>query len=117
MAWQLQNTMTGTAPASAAPLLAFSPGPRLVVYMIGMASAAQAWAIAMYRDVERGLGVLDPLLNASLGVFTLPALIVLSRLVGRFGDWSLPLIVLSALYLIAALCWLFIQPVRVSKRA
>ena len=38
--------------------------------------------------------------------------LVLAFLVDRFNDWSLPLHVLSALYLVAAVCWLLIRPER-----
>ena len=36
--------------------------------------------------------------------------IVLAYIVDKLGDWSMPLHVLSALYFIAAVCWLFIKP-------
>jgi hypothetical protein len=38
--------------------------------------------------------------------------IVLAYIVDRTGDWSLPLHVLSALYLVSAVSWLFIDPRR-----
>jgi hypothetical protein len=51
---------------------------------------AQAWALAMYRDVERGPGVLEPVLQVFLGGFKLPALTVLSRMGGQYGDYVAP---------------------------
>ncbi|MGH9662060.1 MAG: hypothetical protein ACRD96_26160, partial [Bryobacteraceae bacterium] len=56
--------------------------PRGVAYLASAAALAQAWAMAMYRDVERGLGIVEPLLNVLLGGFQLPALTVLSRIGG-----------------------------------
>ena len=58
--------------------------------------------MAMYRDVERGLGVLDPLLNVFIGGFQLPFLTVLSRMGAAYGDYAargvspLPLFALCA---------------------
>lgn len=54
--------------------------PRSLLYFITVASLGQAWCMAMYRDVERGLGVLDPILHVLLGGFQLPALTTLSRM-------------------------------------
>ncbi len=61
--------------------------PRRLACLIGIASVAQAWSMAMYRDVERGAGVLDPVLHVFIGGFKLPLLTVLSRLTGQFGDY------------------------------
>ena len=47
--------------------------PRRVTYLIAVAAVAQAWSMAMYRDVEQGLGVLDPVLHVFVGGFQLPA--------------------------------------------
>ncbi len=54
--------------------------PRRAIYFAAALSVAQAWCLAMYRDVERGLGVLDPILHVFFGGFQLPALTSLSRL-------------------------------------
>jgi hypothetical protein len=62
--------------------------PRPVAYLISIAAIAQAWSMAMYRDVERGLGVLDPVLHVFVGGFQLPALAVLSRMSGQYGDYA-----------------------------
>jgi hypothetical protein len=32
--------------------------------------------------------------------------------VEKYGDWSMPLHVLSALYLVSSIAWLFIDPAR-----
>lgn len=67
----------------AAPVLARLPRP--VLYVLAVASVAQEWALAMYRDVERGPGVLEPILKVFLGGFELPALTTLSRVAGLGG--------------------------------
>lgn len=61
--------------------------PGTAVYLIGVISIAQAWCLAMYRDVERGLGLLEPLLHVLFGGFTLPMLNVLSRMGAQYGDY------------------------------
>jgi hypothetical protein len=72
-----------------------------LLYFISVFAVAQAWAMAMYRDVERGGGVLDPLLQVFIGGFKLPVLTVLSRFGGSFeflasGVSPLPLFALTA---------------------
>lgn len=61
--------------------------PRRAAYFITVAAVAQAWCMAMYRDVERGLGVLDPVIHIFTGGFQLPVLTVLSRL-SQYADYT-----------------------------
>ena len=76
--------------------------PLRLGYLLGVASVALAWCMAMYRDVERGLGVLEPVLQVFLGGFQLPALTVLSRMGSSYGNYfsrgvsPLPLFFLAA---------------------
>ncbi len=87
--------------AAAIPLVRL---PRPAVYFISVLAVTQAWCMAMYRDVERGLGVLDPILQVFFGGFKLPVLTVLSRM-GQFADFfphgpsALPLFVLAGFLL------------------
>ncbi len=62
--------------------------PRRVAYMFSIIAVMEAWSMAMYRDVERGVGVLDPLLHVFIGGFQLPALTVISRMSGQYGDYA-----------------------------
>jgi len=81
--------------------------PRLAIYFIAIFSVMQSWCLAMYRDVERGLGVLDPVLHVLIGGFKLPSLTVLSRMSGQYGKYfsngvsPLPLFALTAAILYA----------------
>jgi hypothetical protein len=77
--------------------------PRRVIYFISLFSFFQAWCLAMYRDVERGLGVLDPILHVFFGGLKLPALTVLSRMsTSQYGEYfadgvsPLPLFLITA---------------------
>jgi hypothetical protein len=79
-----------------APLLPFLFVPAVVAlgrlhrrtqYFIAVAAVTQAWSMAMYRDVERGAGVLDPILHVIAGGFQLPALTVLSRMT-QYADYT-----------------------------
>jgi hypothetical protein len=94
-----------------APLFPFMWVPTAIVlmrfgwrlrYFLATAAIAQAWCLAMYRDVERGFGVLEPVIRVFTGGFQLPVLTVLSRLEGSVGDYfahgvsPLPLFVLTA---------------------
>ena len=75
--------------------------PRLLICFLVILSVTQAWSLAMYRDVEGDLGVLDPILQAFLGGFSLPALTTLGRIDGyarffEFGPSPLPFFCLAA---------------------
>jgi hypothetical protein len=62
--------------------------PRRVIYFIAIAAIAQAWCLAMYRDVEIGrFGVFDPVLQVFLGGFRLPFLTTLSRVGGALKEY------------------------------
>jgi len=82
--------------------------PPLAAWALSLASLTVSWCLAMHRDVERGLGVLDPILHVFIGGFELPALTTLSRIEGMLGEHiargvsPLPLFALTAaaLYLI-----------------
>jgi hypothetical protein len=79
--------------------------PRLAIYLVAVVSVAQSWCMAMYRDVERGLGVLDPILYVFLGGFQLPALTTLFRMGGQYREFfehgvsPLPLFAIAAVVL------------------
>ncbi len=76
--------------------------PRYAVYFSAVLSIAESWPLAMYRDVERGLGLLEPMLHVFTGGFQLPALTTLSRMGSTYGDYftygfsPFPLFVLTA---------------------
>jgi hypothetical protein len=84
--------------------------PRRLTYLLSIAAVAQAWSMAMYRDVERGLGVLDPILHVFIGGFQLPVLTVLSRMNGQYGEYASsgvsPLPILIVLGALLAVIWL-----------
>lgn len=61
-----------------APVLARLP--RLAFYLVAVAAVTQSWCLAMYRDVERGFGLAEPLLHVFTSGFQLPLLTVLSRM-------------------------------------
>ncbi len=80
--------------------------PRRLIYFVSLLSVAISWPLAMYRDVELGLGVLDPILNTFTGGFQLPVLTLFSRFsggwAGRVGDTvsALPVMLLIALIVV-----------------
>lgn len=45
-----------------------------------------AWPLAMYREVERPLGVFDPVARTFIGGLSLPALATIEKMKGMFGD-------------------------------
>jgi hypothetical protein len=76
--------------------------PRRAIYFIAVICVAESWCLAMHRDVERGLGVFDPILHVFIGGFELPALTTLSRMGNQFGEFlsrgvsPIPVFALSA---------------------
>jgi len=78
---------------------------------LSMLTLAPSWSTAIALG-GRNAATLSATMNTSgqLGAFFSP--IILAALVQRFGDWRLPLHVVSALYFMAAACWLIIQPSR-----
>lgn len=76
--------------------------PRYAIYFIAIFSLVESWSLAMYRDVERGLGLLEPVLHVFTGGLQLPWLTTLSRMGSTYGDYfsqgvsPLPLFLLTA---------------------
>lgn len=60
--------------------------PRPLAWIIGGSSIAFTWCMAMYRDMERGWGVAEPVLNVLRHGPQLPAILVLQRLGGAYGE-------------------------------
>jgi MFS family permease len=102
---------------AAAAMLAgtLASSPRIGGTLIAVGGAFSMFTLAPSWSTAIGLGgrntaLLSSVMNTSgqVGAFFSP--LVLAFLVDRTGDWSLPLHVLSGLYLIAAICWLLIRP-------
>jgi len=74
-----------------------------------MFTLAPSWSTAIGLG-GRNTALLSSVMNTSgqVGAFFSP--LVLAFLVDRTGNWSLPLHVLSGLYLMAAICWILIEP-------
>ena len=94
---------------------ALASNPRVGGTLIALGGAFSMFTLAPSWSTAIGLGgrntaLLSSVMNTSgqVGAFFSP--IVLALLVDHFGDWSLPLHVLSGLYLMAAICWLLIRP-------
>jgi hypothetical protein len=54
--------------------------PKLLAVMISIVATYWSWCLAMYRDVELGLGVLEPIKQITLQGFRLPWLTTLERM-------------------------------------
>jgi hypothetical protein len=88
--------------------------PRRLALIAATCAVAQAWCMAMYRDVERGFGVFDPVLRVFIGGFQLPALSVFARMSGQYGDYAAmgvsPLAIFALLAAFIAVIWYRSQP-------
>jgi hypothetical protein len=76
--------------------------PRTLRIPLAALAIFQAWCMAMYRDVERGAGILEPIIRIVREGLQLPALTTLRRMEGiqdflPFGGSSLPFFAVSAL--------------------
>lgn len=76
--------------------------PAWVVRLAAIFSISLTWCLAMYREVERPLGVLDPVLRTLVDGFELPVLSTLERTGGAYGGLGaggtspLPLMIFAA---------------------
>ncbi len=76
-----------------------------------MFTLAPAWATAIELG-GRNSAVLSATMNTAGQIGGILSPIVLAYIVDRLGNWSMPLHIVSALYLMAAICWIFIHPER-----
>lgn len=76
-----------------------------------MFTLAPAWATAIELG-GRNSAVLSATMNTAGQIGGILSPIVLAYIVDRSGNWNMPLQVLAGLYLIAAIIWGFINPVR-----
>ena len=92
-----------------------APDARIAGTLIAVAGALSMFTLAPSWATAIDLGgthaaVLSATMNTAGQVGGILSPIVLAYIVDRLGDWSLPLHVLSALYLMAAVSWLLIHP-------
>jgi ACS family glucarate transporter-like MFS transporter len=92
-----------------------NPDARVAGVLIAVAGAlsmftlAPAWATAIDLGGTNA-AVLSATMNTAGQVGGILSPIVLAQIVDRYGNWDAPLHILSALYLMAAVCWVRIQP-------
>jgi hypothetical protein len=75
--------------------------PLVVSVVISVAATYWSWCLAMYRDVEQGDGVLEALRNISLAGPRLPWLTTLENLGYASHIWTLAVLALAALVILA----------------
>ena len=79
----------------------------LTAYAWAVLALSVSWPLAMYREVERPLGILDPVVRTFTAGFALPALNTLALTSGQYGDFfargvsPLPLFALAGAVLYA----------------
>jgi hypothetical protein len=54
--------------------------PRIVAVLFGLFATYWSWCLVMYRDVEQGFGILEPIKHITLEGFQLPWLMTLERM-------------------------------------
>lgn len=70
--------------------------PRIIAVLVGIGATYWSWCLAMYRDVEQGLGVFESIKHVTLEGFRLPWLTTLEKM-GFVQDASaIPLLLLLA---------------------
>jgi hypothetical protein len=84
--------------------------PRSIGRVVAVLSIALTWCLAMYREVERPLGVLDPVLRTLVDGFQLPVLRTLDRTGGAYGglgaDGTSPLALFALAAALVACVWM-----------
>lgn len=76
-----------------------------------MFTLAPAWATAIDLGGKNS-AVLSAVMNTAGQIGGILSPIVLAYIVDRLGNWNMPLHVLSGLYFVAAIAWIFIHPTR-----
>ncbi len=82
-----------------------------IARLIALGSVGLTWCLAMYREVERPLGVLDPVARTLVEGFQLPVLETLEKTGGAYGGLGaagtspLPLMVLAAALIAVVWGW------------
>ncbi len=61
--------------------------PTILSACVAIAGTYWSWCLAMYRDVERGLGVVESIAHITLGGLQLPWMTTLQRMPGQFADY------------------------------
>lgn len=59
----------------------------LIAYAWVLLAMVVSWPLAMYREVEKPLGILDPIVRTFAAGFALPALSTLRETSGQYGDF------------------------------
>jgi hypothetical protein len=77
--------------------------PAVLAVLIGIVTAYWSWCLAMYRDVEQGLGVFESLIHISLEGFRLPWLTTLEHM----GYLSREASEMPLLILLGMIIWTF----------
>jgi MFS family permease len=96
---------------------AWADGAVTAAVLIAVAAAssmftlAASWAACIDVGGESS-GVVSAAMNTSGQVASVLSPLVLALLVERFADWSLPLLVMAALYGVSSLAWLLVDPER-----
>jgi MFS transporter, ACS family, glucarate transporter len=80
-----------------------------------MFTLAPAWATAIELG-GRNSAVLSATMNTAGQIGGILSPIVLAYIVDRLGNWTMPLHILSGLYFMAAICWIFINPAARSQQ-
>jgi len=78
---------------------------------LSMFTLAPAWATAIHLGGKNS-GALSATMNTAGQIGGMLSPVVLAYIVQKWGNWSLPLHILSGLYLMAAVSWLLIHPER-----
>lgn len=83
--------------------------PRAIQGLVTVASVGLTWCLAMYREVERPLGVLDPVIRTLVDGFQLPVLEAVEKTGGAYGgfgaDGTSPLGLLALAGILVWIVW------------
>jgi hypothetical protein len=86
-----------------------------LVYLLAVFSVTLSWPLAMYRDVESGFGILNPLMSTFLGGFQLPILTTVANLPAQFGRFTLNGVSPLPIFALAAVLIWLIWTIRISR--
>jgi hypothetical protein len=73
--------------------------PKLAAVLIGIITTYWSWCLAMYRDVELGIGIFESIRHITFEGFRLPWLVTLENMGYVSGASAIPLLLLSGVIL------------------
>ncbi len=94
---------------------AFAPHPVVAICLISLAVTAAMFTLgatwSTCQDIGGAhVGVVSAAMNTAGQIGAIGGPPMVTYLLGRYGDWNAPVFAIGGLFLVGAVCWLFVDP-------